>query len=342
MPATRRIQIAGLFLLLDVVVWMFAATHLAPAGTGPTAAKPVGRLLGLPPEPTSTVPNPTTPSGGRASLDVYRGLGTWIDIYDVAWRHPGTAIRRMRARGVETLYLETSNFSRGRMMVFPDGLRRFLDAAHRNGISVVAWYLPGLRDLALDVHRSLGAIRYRTPLGNAFDSFALDIESDAVARPVHRTRRLLSLSARLRAAVEPGYALGAIIPSPRRLQADVLYWPHFPYQRLADVYDVFLPMTYFTFRVSGRFGARWYTAGNIDIIRQQTGDWSVPIHVIGGSGATRRKPRPPGSSMPSGGGGPSEGATTRSPSPGRAIGPSWNGSARSAELRVAGTGVCHP
>ena len=281
MLATRRIQIAALFLLLDVVVWMFAATHLAPAGIGPTAAKPVGRLLGLPPEPTSTVPNPTTPSGGRASLDVYRGLGTWIDIYDVAWRHPETAIRRMRARGVETLYLETSNFSRGRMMVFPDGLRRFLDAAHRNGISVVAWYLPGLRDLALDVHRSLGAIRYRTPLGNAFDSFALDIESDAVARPVHRTRRLLSLSARLRAAVEPGYALGAIIPSPRRLQADVLYWPHFPYQRLADVYDVFLPMTYFTFRVSGRFGARWYTAGNIDIhgmIDFSTGLFSFAYH----------------------------------------------------------------
>src|SRR6266508_6834450 len=177
---------------------------------------------------------------------VYRGLGTWIDIYDVAWRHPGTAVRRMRARGVETLYLETSNFSRGRMMVFPDGVRRFLDAAHRNGVSVVAWYLPGLRDLALDVHRSLGAIRYRTPLGNGFDSFALDIESDAVDRPVRRTRRLLSLSERLRGAVGRSYPLGAIIPSPRRLQADVLYWPYFPYQRLADVYDVFLPMTYFT------------------------------------------------------------------------------------------------
>jgi hypothetical protein len=195
----------------------------------------------------------------------------------------------MRSRGVETLYLETSNFSRGRMMVFPDGVRRFLDAAHRNGVSVVAWYLPGLRDLALDVHRSLGAIRYRTPLGNAFDSFALDIESDAVAGPVHRTRRLLSLSGRLRAAVGSSYALGAIIPSPRRLQTDVLYWPHFPYQRLADVYDVFLPMTYFTFRVSGRFGARWYTAGNIDIVRQETGDRSVPIHVIGGIGGDATK-----------------------------------------------------
>jgi hypothetical protein len=280
MPAPRRIGIA-LFLVLDLVVWLFA-------GSGrPTTAEPVGRLLELPPGSTAT--NPTAVAGGRASPEVYRGLGTWIDLYDVAWRHPGTAIRRMRIRGVETLYLETSNFSRGRMMVFPDGVRRFLDAAHRNGVSVVAWYLPGLRDLALDVHRSLGAIRYRTPLGNAFDSFALDIESDAVARPVHRTRRLLSLSGRLRAVVGSSYALGAIIPSPRRLQADALYWPHFPYQRLADVYDVFLPMTYFTFRVSGRFGARWYTAGNIDIIRQQTEDRSVPIHVIGGIGGDATK-----------------------------------------------------
>jgi hypothetical protein len=278
--ATRRIRIA-LFLALDLVVWLFAGSG------GPSTAEPVEGLFGLPPESAGT--HPTTVAGSRASPEVYRGLGTWIDLYDVAWRHPGTAIRRMRSRGVETLYLETSNFSRGRMMVFPDGVRRFLDAAHRNGVSVVAWYLPGLRDLALDVHRSLGAIGYRTPLGNAFDSFALDIESDAVAGPVHRTRRLLSLSGRLRAAVGSSYALGAIIPSPRRLQADVLYWPHFPYQRLANVYDVFLPMTYFTFRVSGRFGARWYTAGNIDIVRQETGDRSVPIHVIGGIGGDATK-----------------------------------------------------
>jgi hypothetical protein len=280
MLANRRIRIA-VFLVLDLVAWLLA-------GSGrPATVQPVGRSLGLPPESVGV--HPATVAGARASLEVYRGLGTWIDIYDVAWRHPGTAVRRMRARGVETLYLETSNFSRGRMMVFPDGIRRFLDAAHRNGVSVVAWYLPGLRDLALDVHRSLGAILYRTPLGNGFDSFALDIESDAVGRPASRTRRLLSLSARLRAAVGSSYALGAIIPSPRRLQADALYWPHFPYQRLADVYDVFLPMTYFTFRVSGRFGARWYTAGNIDIIRQQTEDRSVPIHVIGGIGGDATK-----------------------------------------------------
>lgn len=286
MPARRRILIVGLLLVLSLSVWFRGATRLAPGDGRAIAAGSVGEVARRS-SPTSRTDQGSSKSP-FVSLDVYRGLGTWIDIYDVAWKHPGTAVRRIRARGVGTLYLETSNFSRGRMMVFPDGVRRFLDAAHRNGIAVVAWYLPGLRDLPLDVHRSLGAIRYRTPGGNSFDSFALDIESEAVARPVRRTGRLLALSARLRQAVGPGDTLGAIIPSPRRLQSDRWYWPHFPYRRLAGAYDVFLPMTYFTFQVTGRFGARWYTAGNIDIIRQQTGDRSVPIHVIGGIGGDAR------------------------------------------------------
>jgi hypothetical protein len=41
-------------------------------------------------------------------------------------------------------------------------------------------------------------------------------------------------------------------------------------------------MTYFTWRVSGRQGAAWYTAKNILILRQETAGLNVPIHVIGG------------------------------------------------------------
>ncbi len=237
MPARRRILIVRLLLVLSLSVWFRGATRLAPGDGRAIAAGSVGEVARRS-SPTSRTDQGSSKSP-FVSLGVYRGLGTWIDIYDVAWKYPGTAVRRIQARDVGTLYLETSNFSRGRMMVFPDGVRRFLDAAHRNGIAVVAWYLPGLRDLPLDVHRSLGAIRYRTPGGNSFDSFALDIESEA--------------------------------------------------RRLAGAYDVFLPMTYFTFQVTGRFGARWYTAGNIDIIRQQTGDRSVPIHVIGGIGGDATK-----------------------------------------------------
>ena len=219
------------------------------------------------------------------TTEVYRGLGTWIDIYDDAWDHPGVSVRDMAAAGVRTLYLQTSNFSRRSPFVHhPAGVAAFVDAAERNGIRTVAWYLPGFRDLELDLKRSLAAIGFETSGGNSFDSFAMDIESPEVVRPSVRTRRTMQLSERIRRIVGQRYPLGAIIPSPLRMEVDHGYWPGFPYRGLARVYDVILPMTYFTYRVNGPDGAHAYTAGNIDIIRRQTGNKSVPIHVIGGIG----------------------------------------------------------
>jgi hypothetical protein len=231
------------------------------------------------------------PATQHDRIAVYRGLGTWLDVYDVAWRHPGAAVRDMAGEGIRTLYLQTSNFDRGQPFVYRETVGAFLDAAHRHGIRVVAWYLPGFRDVALDLRRSLAAVRFRSPNGNAFDSYAVDIESPEVRRASTRTRRLLALSARLRRAVGPGYPLGAIIPSPRGLDHPGTYWPAFPFRALAKTYDVFLPMTYFTWRVSGEQGAHWYTAQNIGIIRRRTGDQTVPIHVIGGIGASPSETR---------------------------------------------------
>jgi hypothetical protein len=260
-----------------------------PVASLPSDHGPPSRAVG--PPTVDDAPATAARSGSSiADVEPYRGLGTWVDLYDRAWEHPGTAVRRMRARGVRTLYLETSNFSRPSAFVYPDGVARFLDAARRHGIDVVAWYLPGLVDPDRDYRRSMAAIRLRTANGGSFSSFALDIEAPDVRDPHHRTARLLRLSARIRRSLDdPTYPLGAIIPSPRRLQTDPSYWPVFPYARLERSYDVFLPMTYFTWRVHGRAGARWYTTGNIRIIRRQTGDRTVPIHVIGGIGgaATR-------------------------------------------------------
>jgi hypothetical protein len=236
------------------------------------------------------IPGVPLPTGGDR-LAVYRGLGTWIDIYDVAWRDPVAAVERMAREGVRTLYLQTSNFSRPGPFVYRAGVGRFLDAAHAAGLRVVAWYLPGFDDLARDLRRSIAAVRFRSPHGQAFDSYAVDIESSAVGRPGVRTRRLLSFSARLRAAVGPDYPLGAIIPSPRNMDRRPSFWPGFPYRALVLRYDVLLPMTYFTYQVSGQRAARAYTARNIGIIREETDDPTVPIHVIGGIGATMPETR---------------------------------------------------
>ena len=221
---------------------------------------------------------------GAREDEPYRGLGTWIDIYDHSvWRHPERSVRRMAAHGIRTIYLQTSNYNRNQPFVHREGVEAILDAAQEQGLEVVAWYLPGFADLPTDLQRTMRSIRLRTRAGNGFDSFALDIESPEVRRPSVRTRRLLRLSAAIRRMAGPGYPLGAIVASPHRLvRSDPDFWPGFPWRRLAETYDVMLPMTYYTYRVRGPRDAAWYTAQNVQIIRKETSGMKVPIHVVGG------------------------------------------------------------
>jgi len=224
-------------------------------------------------------------AGAAPDLDPYRGLGTWVDIYDDAQlRAPETTVSRIHARGVRTIFLETANFKQSRDVVRPDRLSRMLDAAHARGIAVVAWYLPSFRAGGRDLRRSLAAIGFRSASGEAFDAFALDIEWSGV-RPVSlRNRRALALSRRLRAAVGPDYALGAIIPNPRGMELRRDYWRAFPYAELAGIYDVLVPMVYSTYRGDGAAVVARDVTRSMTILRTATGRADVPVHLIGGLG----------------------------------------------------------
>ena len=227
---------------------------------------------------------PATRQARVRADEPYRGLGTWIDIYDhEVWRRPTRSVRSMAAHGIRTIYLQTSNFKRNQPFVHRKGVEAILDAAQELGLEVVAWYLPGFAHVRTDLHRAMRSIRMRTVVGNGFDSFALDIESPEVRRPAVRTRRLLRLSEAIRREVGAEYPLGAIVASPHRLvRTDPHFWPGFPWRHLADLYDVMLPMTYYTYRVHGPQDAAWYTAQNVQIIRRETSGMKVPIHVVGG------------------------------------------------------------
>jgi hypothetical protein len=225
------------------------------------------------------------PAGGAPPRDTsaYEGLGTWVDIFDgTVLAKPETAVARMRDLGVTTLYLQTSNYTQKVDLVRPAALERFIDAAHANGLRVVAWYLPSLGNVARDLRRSLAAVRFRSPKGNAFDSFALDIEAEVVRSAKTRSTRLLGLSRALRQAVGPNYPLGAIVPSPRGMELRPAYWPGFPYEGLAKSYDVFMPMGYFTYRYKSAAAARAYTEANLEILRTETGNEALVVHAVGG------------------------------------------------------------
>jgi hypothetical protein len=223
-------------------------------------------------------------SGASRHRSAYAGLGTWLDIYARAsWTHPQREVAAMARDGAQTLYLQTGNYEQSVDLVRPRKLGRFVDAAHAAGMRVVAWYLPSFVHPAQDTRRALAAIRFRSPKGERFDSFALDIEASLVKHVRLRSKRLLRLSARLRAAVGRRYALGAIIPSPVGMRRHPAYWPRFPYRPLARFYNVFLPMAYATDAgIRGIRATRAYNAADIADIRTRTGKPHVPIHVIGG------------------------------------------------------------
>jgi hypothetical protein len=219
------------------------------------------------------------PPGAAATprLDAYRGLGTWVTIYSRSTLDdPVAAAAAMKAHGVRTLYLETSNWRQRVDVVRPATMAAMLEAAHAQGIKVVAWYLPSYKPLRTDIRRALAAVAFTTPTAQRFDGFALDVESTEVGSIPRRNRLEGRLAARLRGEVGPDYPLGAIVP-----EAGALFWPGFPYAQTARYFDVFLPMAYFTFRVHGAAAVRAYVARNIETIRQATRR-DMPIHPIGG------------------------------------------------------------
>lgn len=226
----------------------------------------------------------------HVDLSGYRHLGSWVDIYNRwPWRHPTLAIRKLHHRGVRTLFLQTSNYGADFDLFRPRSTRHFLNAAHKRGMNVVGWYVPSFRRPGKDLRRLSAAITYRSRDGERFDSVAMDIEATLVGNVWRRNHALLDLSKRIRSLVGPGYPLGAITPDP----VSSLYWPRFPYQRIARLYDVLVPMGYFSFRADGYIGVKHYTSRGIRTVRREVGS-RVAIHMIGGIGGDTRAPEAKG------------------------------------------------
>ena len=213
----------------------------------------------------------------------YSGTGAWIDRYDFATLgDPELAVAQMASRGVRTLYVETASWRvpRGVDIVAPLQTAALITSAHAHGMQVVAWYLPGFKDMRTDLRRVRAALSLRTLDDQAFDAFALDIEATQVRSLARRNARMLRLSRMTRAAAGPSYELGAIVPDLVATSNGPVLWPHFPYSAAAEYYDVFLPMAYSTLnRARGARAVYRYTAANVRFVSQVTGK---PVHVIGG------------------------------------------------------------
>ncbi len=218
---------------------------------------------------------------GRAGVEVFQGLGTWIDIYDTAlYRTPDAVAGRLAARGVRTAWVETANDRSTVDTVDPVGLGRLVDSLHARGITVVAWYLPGHDRQARDLRRTRAMLSFRTPEGGAFDGVALDIESLREKNVKRRTARVLDLLTRLRA--EAGsMPVAAITYPPRAFERHLSWWPGFPWAEIARRVDAVVPMLYTGGGFKGYDATYGYVARSLRLLRAAVGD-RVAVHAAGG------------------------------------------------------------
>lgn len=222
------------------------------------------------------------PAAERVTSSVFGGLGTWVDIYDgPVYAAPERAARRIAARGVDTVWVETANYGAPVDVVNPVVLGRFVDALHARGVRVVAWYLPGHVNPALDTRRALALVQFRTPIGGVFDGVSLNIEATKLKNVNLRSRRAVALARRLRQ--EAGDRPLAIIPfNPRGLERHPATWPRFPWRELAEVSDAFAPMVYTGGAYKGFDATYGYVTRSLRLLRAHTGNPETSIHVIGG------------------------------------------------------------
>jgi hypothetical protein len=134
---------------------------------------------------------------------------------------------------------------------------------------------------ALDLQRSLAMLEFQTSTGGAFDGVALDIESTKLRNTGLRSRRAVALASALRAAA--GDTPLAIVPfNPRGLERRPATWPNFPWAELAQSTDAFAPMIYTGGALKGFDATYGYVTRALRLLRANTGDADVRIHVAGG------------------------------------------------------------
>ena len=254
------------------------STSAASTSVAGDVAVPTTRRV-IPPFPRDLVP--------------YAGLGGWIDVFNFApaYQPEGAAppltphdLDELQRRVIKTLYLQAARWDDKTPdgIVDPPLLGAFLRRAHELGMRVVGWYLPRFVDVDLDVSRAASIHDFAWE-GERFDGLAIDIEyTEGEADVARRNDNLVLFSQRVRAVVgdEP---IGAIILSAVHLEViNEKFWPAMPYDRLRPLYDVWLPMAYWTLRVAPYDDGYAYVKESVDRLRADLADPGALMAPIGG------------------------------------------------------------
>jgi hypothetical protein len=230
---------------------------------------------------------------GQRTLDAYRGLGAWIDVFDYvpAFQREGVTppvtpatMRDLAALGVATVFVQVSRDDPRSPNDIVDAplVSEMVRSARRAGMRIVGWYAPKLVDVDADLRRLQAMDTFRVD-ASGLDGIGVDIESLDNADVVSRNQAIVQLSQRLRAAVQ-GTISAIVLPAVQIEVVNNTYWPMFPWSQLASSYDIWLPMAYATFRKEPYRDHRRYITESVQRMRANLGNKQARVHVIGGIG----------------------------------------------------------
>jgi hypothetical protein len=234
-------------------------------------------------------------SAAQPSLSVFRKVGAWVDVFDYATRlqKPDTlprvtpeSIDDMADLGVKTLYLQVANPDDAPADQLTDRseIKSLLERAHDHGIAVVPWFLPRLVKPADDLTTMKQILALRAG-DERFDGVGLDLESSEVADITLRNKRTVDFARKVRVLVGTSVPVASIVYPAVQLEVlNPVLWPNFPYKGVDPFVDLWMPMSYYTYRdeASGLRSAYRYTVDSVDRLRKRVGDPDVPVHLIGG------------------------------------------------------------
>ncbi|MEO0493304.1 MAG: hypothetical protein AAF081_07800 [Actinomycetota bacterium] len=228
------------------------------------------------------------------TLDPYEGYGTWVDVFDFSPPYAGASpsvspadVVTMADAGVRTIYLQAARDDDRS----PEGLEdpwllaEFLLAADDAGIEVVAWYLPKFSGDGTDEQRVDQMAAFQV-LGRRFAGVGIDIEWTNDNDDETRTARLIDLSTTIDTA-HPDLPFSAIVLPPVLIEVvNTAFWPGFPWAEIAPHYDVWQPMSYWSFRSqsSGYGDGYAYNEESVRRLRANIDDQDALVHPIGGIG----------------------------------------------------------
>jgi hypothetical protein len=230
------------------------------------------------------------------TTDAYAGYGAWVDAFDYSpnYTEPDapelapTVVDEMADQGVQTLFLQATRLDARTPGVLEDRwlLAEFLLRAHQRNLRVIGWYLPEWVEDGGDLTR-LQAVSSFAVLGERFDGVGVDIEYVTNVEPEVRSERLVALSQAFRAS-SGNDAIGAIVLPPVQIEViNPQFWPDFPWRAIEPYYDVWMPMSYWSFRKadSGYKNGYTYSEESIRRLRNDLGDPQAIVHGVGGIGA---------------------------------------------------------